>query len=185
MQEKNRIGKLIDAKKQQIYDCSDRIWEFAETRFDVGKSADVLCELLEQEGFTIERGVAHMDHAFVASYGNGSPVIGILAEYDALDNLSQVAGLPEKKYLVEKGNGHGCAHHALGAGAVAGAIGIKDFMEESGLSGTIKLFGCPAEESGYGKAFMARDGVFNGLDAALTWHLGIYRTVPGGLPAVF
>lgn len=172
MQEKNRIGKLIDAKKQQIYDCSDRIWEFAETRFDVGKSADVLCELLEQEGFTIERGVAHMDHAFVASYGNGSPVIGILAEYDALGNLSQVAGLPEKKYLVEKGNGHGCAHHALGAGAVAGAIGVKDFMEESGLSGTIKLFGCPAEESGYGKAFMARDGVFNGLDAALTWHPG-------------
>jgi len=170
MNNKNKIIQLIEGKKQQYYDCSDKIWGYAETRFDVEKSAKELSKLLKNEGFEIEMGLADMDYAFVATFGEGEPQIGILAEYDALGNLSQVADLAEKKPLEGNGNGHGCGHHMLGVGAVAGAVGIKDFMQEQNLKGTIKLFGCPAEESGYGKAFMTRAGVFNGLDAALTWH---------------
>lgn len=172
MEAKNRITEILESKKQIFFDCSDEIWGYAEARFATKRSADAHCRILEQEGFAITRGLAHMENAFVAAYGEGRPVIGILAEYDALGNMSQVADLPEKKYLVEKGNGHGCCHHALGAGALAGAVGIKDYMKENGLQGTIKFFGCPAEESGYGKAFMAKAGVFDGIDVALCWHPG-------------
>lgn len=172
MDAKSRISQLVDEKKKVFFDCNDAIWGYAETRFATKQSADALCRILEEEGFEIQRGIAHMDNAFVAAYGEGRPVIGILAEYDALGNMSQQADVAEKNYLEEGGNGHGCCHHALGAGALAGAVGIKDYLCESGLKGTIKFFGCPAEESGYGKAFMAKDGVFDGIDAALTWHPG-------------
>lgn len=169
---KQRISEIIEDRQQIIFDCSDRIWEYAETRFATKKSADEHCRILESEGFHIDRGVAHMENAFVAAYGEGKPVIGILAEYDALGNMSQIADLAEKKPLIPGENGHGCGHHALGAGALAGAIGIKNYMQESGLKGTIKFFGCPAEESGYGKSFMTKAGVFKDVDAALTWHPG-------------
>ncbi len=172
MEAKQRISEIIESKQQVIVECNDRIWEYAETRFATKKSADEHCRILEEEGFQIERGIAHMENAFVATYGEGMPVIGILAEYDALGNLSQIADVAEKKPLIPGANGHGCCHHALGAGALAGAIGIKNYMQESGLKGTIKFFGCPAEESGYGKAFMTKAGVFSGVDAALTWHPG-------------
>lgn len=170
MQTKKRIIDLIEAKAKTFTDVSDRIWEFAETRFSLAQSADALCAVLAQEGFAVERPVAEMRDAFVATYGKGKPVIGILAEYDALPMLSQVAGLSEEKMLEKNGAGHGCGHNALGAGALAGAIGIKDYMQEKNITGTIKFYGCPAEESGSGKAFMARAGVFAGLDAILTWH---------------
>ena len=170
MQEKQRIIDLIEEKKQIFFDASDKIWEHAEIRFDVPKSASILMDILEKEDFTVEKNIAHMEHAFIGTYGSGEPIIGILAEYDALTNLSQVADLPKKEFLDENGNGHGCGHNALGSGAVAGAVGIKDFMKEENLKGTIKVFGCPAEESGYGKAFMAREGVFDDLDTVLTWH---------------
>jgi aminobenzoyl-glutamate utilization protein B len=111
-----------------------------------------------------------MAHAFIAIWGKGAPRIGILGEYDALPGLSQVAGLPEQKPLVPGGNGHGCGHSALGAGSAAAAVGIKDYMQEQGLSGTVQYYGCPAEESGSGKAYLARSDLFKGLDAALTWH---------------
>jgi len=170
MDAKARIIQLIDDKQQEFIECSDAIWGYAETRFATRQSADAHIRVLENEGFQVVRGVAHMDNAFVATYGTGKPEIGILAEYDALANLSQVADLPEKKYLVDHGSGHGCGHNLLGAGTLAGAVGIKSYMEECGLRGTIKYFGCPAEESGYGKSFMAKFGVFDGIDAALTWH---------------
>lgn len=118
----------------------------------------------------MEKGLANMEHAFVATYGNGAPVIGILAEFDALGNLSQVADCEVPNPLIPGGHGHGCGHNLLGAGALAGAVGMKDYMKQHNLQGTIQLFGCPAEESGYGKAFMARDGIFHHLDIALTWH---------------
>ena len=170
MDPKKEIMELVDAKTKLFTDGNDKVWEFAETRFATEKSANVWCELLENEGFKITRGLANMEHAFVGEYGSGKPVIGILAEYDALGNMSQVADCPVEKQLVKGGNGHGCQHHLLGTGAIAGAVGIKDYMEKHNIPGTIKMFGCPAEESGYGKAFMARDGVFDGLDCALTWH---------------
>lgn len=170
MNNKERICQIIEEKKSLFTGVSDRIWEYAETRFDLQQSADVLCEALIQEGFQIERGCGGMKDAFVATYGSGTPVIGILAEYDALPNMSQEADEPQKKPIIDGDSGHGCGHNALGAGALAGAVGIKTYMQEVTLSGTIKIFGCPAEESGSGKAFMARAGVFDGLDAILTWH---------------
>lgn len=111
-----------------------------------------------------------MDDAFVGVFGEGHPVVGILAEYDALGNMNQKSGCTEKCQTEPGRAGHGCQHNLLGAGAVAGAVGVKTYMEKQGIKGTVKLFGCPAEESGYGKAFMARDGVFDGVDAMLTWH---------------
>ncbi|RBP99073.1 amidohydrolase [Bifidobacterium xylocopae] len=170
MDDKQRIIQIIEDKKQEFIDAADRIWETPETRFAVKESVKPHYEVLEKEGFSIEKGVGHMDYAYVASWGSGHPVIGITGEYDALGGLSQVADLGEHKPLVEGGNGQGCGHNILGMGAVAAGVGIKTFMEEKGLKGTIKVFGCPAEESGYGKAFMARDGVFDGLDMALSWH---------------
>jgi aminobenzoyl-glutamate utilization protein B len=170
MGDKQRIIKLIEGKRAVFTGVSDRIWEFAEIRFALKRSADALCAVLEQEGFRIERGVAGMAHAFVASYGSGGPVIGILGEYDALPAMNQAAGLAEKKAPNPGAPGHGCGHNALGAGALAGAVGIKDYMKEAGLRGTIRYYGCPAEESGSGKAFIARAGLFNDLDAILTWH---------------
>lgn len=170
MSKKARIAELVEGKRSIFTDVSDHVWDYAETRFALKQSADEFCGVLKAEGFVVERGCGGMDDAFIATFGSGKPVIGILAEYDALPNISQVAGLPEKKMLVEGGAGHGCGHNLLGAGALAGAVGIKDYMAENGLAGTVKLFGCPAEESGSGKAFMARAGLFDGLDSILTWH---------------
>lgn len=170
MHDKVLLNKMIDEKQSVFTNLSDQIWNFAETRFALSQSASVFCDAMEKEGFRVTRGLAGMDDAFIAEYGSGSPVIGILAEYDALASLSQKCDVAEEIPLVEGGNGHGCGHHLLGGGAAAGAVGIKDYMEKNNMTGTIKLFGCPAEESGYGKAFMARDGVFDGTDALLTWH---------------
>jgi len=169
-QAKQRITELIEKKQDQFIQAADQIWETPETRFAVEKSVQPFYDILEKEGFHIEKGLADMDHSFVATYGSGKPVIGILAEYDALSNLSQVADLGEQKAAIPGGNGHACGHNLLGTGALAGAVGIKDYMEENNLPGTIKLFGCPAEESGYGKAYMARSGLFDDVDTALSWH---------------
>ncbi|GHT79127.1 amidohydrolase [Spirochaetia bacterium] len=170
MGDKKHLVQLIDEKRALFTGLNDRIWDFAEIRFNLKQSADALCTVLEQEGFRIERGVAGMAHAFVATYGSGGPAIGILGEYDALAGMNQAAGVTEKKAPLPGGSGHGCGHAALGAGAVAAAVGIKDYMKEAKLAGTIKYFGCPAEESGSGKAYLARAGFFRGLDAILSWH---------------
>jgi aminobenzoyl-glutamate utilization protein B len=170
MGDKKQIPGLIDKKAAIFTAMNDRVWECAEIRFGLKNSADAICAVLEREGFTVERGIADMAHAFIAAWGSGAPVIGILGEYDALPGLSQQAGLPEKKPLIAGGSGHGCGHSALCAGSAAAAVGVKDYMQDQGLSGTVKYYGCPAEESGSGKAYLARSGVFKGLDAALTWH---------------
>lgn len=169
--QKKELLQRIDRREDFFTDLADRIWDCAETRFDLRQSADLLCDALEKGGFTVERGVADMPHAFVATYGSGEPVVGILAEYDALSGSSQVCGAFEQRPLEGVTNGHGCGHHILGAGALAAAVGLADLMEsDRSLHGTIKYFGCPAEESGSGKAFMARAGIFDNLDAAFTWH---------------
>jgi aminobenzoyl-glutamate utilization protein B len=168
--DKKKLAALIDAKAGIFTDMSDAVWGHAETRFDLKKSAALLISALEKEGFSVERGVADMEHAFVATFGSGGPVVGILAEYDALSDLSQLSDAIEKKALTPGGNGHGCGHNALGSGALAAAVGLKDFLVSERRGGTIKFFGCPAEESGSGKAFMARAGIFDGTDAMFTWH---------------
>lgn len=170
MHNKNRICEIIDAKSALFTKAADQIWAHAETRFSLPRSADELCQILQAEGFAVQRNLAGMPDAFIATFGSGQPVIAILGEYDALPKLSQVADVAQKTIFEPGKAGHGCGHNLLGAGSLAGAIGIKDYMLETGLSGTIKYFGCPAEESGSGKAFMAREKLFDDLDGILTWH---------------
>ena len=146
-----------------------QIWEFAEVGYKEIKSAALHVQNLKAAGFTVETGVAEIPTAFVASYGSGSPVIGILAEYDALPGLSQTAST-EKNPIAGKNAGHGCGHHLFGTASVSAGIAIKDLMVAGKLKGTIKVYGCPAEEGGSGKVFMVRAGLFNGVDAMIHWH---------------
>ena len=168
--EKKTAVEAIEKKAALIGEVADRIWDYAELSLQEVRSAALYCEVLEKEGFEVKKGICGIETAFSASYGSGRPLIGILAEYDALSGLSQEAGGLERKELTPGGNGHGCGHNLLGAGALAAAIGIKAFLEQSACAGTVILYGCPGEEGGAAKAFMARDGVWRDLDAALTWH---------------
>ena len=165
-----RITGLIDDKRSLYTQISDQIWEFAETRFEEFRSADLLSEAMEKEGFEVKKGIAGLETGFIASYGSGHPVIAILGEYDALAGLSQQASSNKFEPILKNGNGHGCGHNLLGVGSLAAAIAVKDYMKEHKLTGTVRYFGCPAEESGYGKTFMARDGFFKDVDAAFSWH---------------
>jgi len=167
---KQQIADAIDVKAGKMSDVSDKLWDVPEIRFTLKESADLLCAELEKEGFSVQRGVSGMDDAFVAVFGDSGPVLGFLGEYDALPTLSQTAGSMKKEPLSEGAHGHGCGHQALGAGALAAAIGLKDYLVKSGEKAVVKYFGCPGEESGSGKAYMARDDAFDGVDAFLTWH---------------
>jgi len=165
-----KIGELVDSKKELFEQVGDEIWDASEVRFDLKKSADALCKALEDEGFTVKRGVADMCDAFVATYGEGKPVIGLLGEYDALAGLSQKCDINVREPRVQGAGGHGCGHNLLGAATLAGAVAAKDYIKETGLKGTVIYFGCPAEEGGSGKTFMARAGLFKGIDAFLSYH---------------
>lgn len=165
-----RIIEIIESKKDKLTAVSDCIWDNPETAFTEYESVKALCNLLKEEGFTIEEGVAGVKTAFTGKFGSGKPVIGILGEFDALSGLSQISGCAEKKALTAGANGHGCGHHLLGTAGIAAAIAIKDYLESTGKEGTVIFFGCPGEEGGSGKAFMAREGVFDVLDCALSWH---------------
>ena len=164
--------RYIDEKKHIFTGLSDSIWSFAETGYTEYKSAAAIKEVLRQEGFEIEDKLCGIDTAFCGSFGSGKPVIGILAEYDALAAMSQKSGELEQSPEAEGGNGHGCGHNLLGAGSVAAAVAVKEYLKEGNKEGTVILFGCPAEENGSGKAFLARGGAFDSLDAAITWHPG-------------
>jgi aminobenzoyl-glutamate utilization protein B len=148
-----------------------QIWEFAEVGYKEEKSSALLQKTLTDAGFAVVKGVAGIPTAFVATYGSGSPVIGILAEFDALPGLSQKAA-PQKEPVEGKDAGHGCGHHLFGTASVAAAIELKKLMENGLLKGTVKLFGTPAEEGGSGKVYMVREGLFTGVDAMLHWHPG-------------
>jgi len=161
--------KWIEENKDRIVEISDRIWEFAELGLIEFKSSKLLADELEKHGFKVERGVAGMPTAFVATYGEGKPVIGIMGEYDALPGLSQKV-VPWKEPLKPGAPGHGCGHNIHGTSGMAAAIAVKMAMEKYGLKGTIKFFGCPAEENFSGKVFMVRDGVFSDVDAVISHH---------------
>ena len=169
---KQEVFAYIANQEEFIDRVSDEVWDNPETAFEEYVSADVLCKALEDAGFRVERNVAGIKTAFTGTFGSGRPVIGFLGEFDALSGLSQIAGSVEKVPLVEGGNGHGCGHNLLGAGCLAAAIGLKKYLEESGREGTVIYYGCPGEEGGSGKTFMARDGAFDCLDAAIAWHPG-------------
>ena len=166
---------VIEVRKMQNYEellekLNARIWDYAELKFEEHQSAEALKHVMEEHGFSVESGLAGMETAFRATAGKGRPVIGLLAEYDALSGLSQKAGQTKPVPREETENGHGCGHCLLGTAAAGAALMARDYLLETGREGTIVLIGCPAEEGGSGKAYLARAGVFDGLDAALTWH---------------
>ncbi len=169
----------IDEIAQELSELSYKVWEFAEVGLLEEKSAQAESQYLAGHGFTIESNVGGMPTAFVAEWGQGKPIFGFLGEFDALAGLSQEV-LPHKKPVIPGAPGHGCGHNLLGVGALGAAIALKQYFEEHKLPGTVRYYGCPAEETLCGKVFMARAGVFNDLDAAITWHGGQHNSVQMG-----
>ena len=173
--DKQRVIKRLTSLESTYGQIAQKIWNFAEVGYKEKQSSLLLQETLRQAGFQVEAGVADIPTAFVATFGQGKPVIGIMAEYDALPGLSQDS-IPTKRSL--GGNsGHACGHHLFGTGSVAAAIAVKEWMKETGQKGTIKLYGCPAEEGGSGKVYMVRAGLFSQADVMLHWHPNDENTV--------
>ena len=158
----------LDASQEAYAKVALQIWEYAEMGYQEEKSSALLQQILVDAGFTIQKGVAGIPTAFIAEYNNGGPVIAILGEYDALPGLSQKA-LPYK-ISNETRAGHACGHHLFGTASAAAAISLKKFIENNRVKGTIRFYGCPAEEGGSGKVYMTRAGLFNDVDVALHWH---------------
>ena len=164
------ISEKIDSKKGYYAEISNKIWEFAEPRFQEYRSSELLQHVLKQAGFSIKADLAGEKTAFIAEYGSGKPVIAFLGEFDALPGLSQKADAAERIPANTGSCGHGCGHQLIGTGTLASVIALKDFVKEHNLQGTIRYYGCPAEENAGGKAFLVRDGYFNDCDLALCWH---------------
>jgi aminobenzoyl-glutamate utilization protein B len=166
----------IDDNRDSLINAADQVWDFAETLYKEEQSSALLSGMLEEYGFNVQRGVAGIPTAFVAEYGSGGPVIGILGEYDALPGLSQDR-VPYRKPLHAGGNGHGCGHNLFGVACLAAATAVKQAIQAGDVKGTVRFYGCPAEEGGSAKTFMARDGLFNDADVCLTWHPGQFNAV--------
>ncbi len=159
----------IDARYGETEDIAMKLWEWAEVGYQEEKSSGLMQDKLAAAGFKIEKGAAGIPTAFVASWGAEGPVIGVLAEFDALPGINQSAA-PTRAPVDGKGAGHACGHNLFGAGSVSAAIAIKDWLEQSGAPGVIRLYGTPAEEGGSGKVYMVREGLFKDVDFALHWH---------------
>ncbi len=168
------IISWLDENTGAYTGIADRIWEFAEVAWQEYRSAEIQMEHLRKNGFSITENIGGVKTAFSAERGRGKPIIGFLGEYDALPGLSQKT-VPAKEPLVKGGAGHGCGHNLLGTGGMAAAVAVSCWLEENGIEGTVRYYGCPAEEQLLGKTFMARAGVFDDLDAAFNFHPGIYN----------
>ncbi len=178
----NKLSYLsaIDEKADVLDALSDYIWEHPETAFTETKSAAYYIDLLKKEGFEVRENLAGIKTAFSGSFGHGKPVMGFLGEFDALTGLSQEGGALKKAPLPNVECGHGCGHNFLGTGALGAAIAVKRYLEETKAEGTVVFYGCPAEEGGSGKGFMARDGVFDELSFAITWHPAVQTRILEG-----
>ncbi|SFB10584.1 aminobenzoyl-glutamate utilization protein B [Lentibacillus halodurans] len=166
---KKFVEDYIIEHKKWFEQVSEYIYQHPETRFEEYESAEYLAKVCEEQGFIVERNVAGIETAFTATYGTGDPVIAFLGEFDALSGLSQEPNAVSYQPM-ERDIGHGCGHNLLGTGAFAAACATKAYLEKHHIPGTVKFFGCPGEEGGSGKTFMVREGAFEGIDAALTWH---------------
>lgn len=171
---KQAILASIEKHKNELIRLSDQVWAFAESALREKQSATVLADYAAAQGFKVTRGVAEMPTAFIAEYGSGKPIIGIMGEYDALPGLSQKA-LPVKEPLQPGAAGHGCGHNMFGAGSLGAAVAVKELIATGKLKGTVRFYGTPAEEDVGGKIYMARAGLFNDLDVCFDWHPG-YET---------
>lgn len=166
----DRLSQFVEAKAQKFCALSDRVWETAELAFDEVQSCSEHIQALSSEGFRIRQYDDGLETAFVAEYGADGPIIAFLGEYDALPDLSQRESVTSHSPHNINGPGHGCGHNLLGAGSALAAVALKNALELSGLAGRVRYYGCPAEESGSGKCFMARSGYFDDVDAAFCWH---------------
>jgi len=164
------VWRLVDAKRDLLIALSDRVWGMPELCYAERRSAAEHAALLQQEGFRVTTGIAGIPTAVVGEAGSGGPVIALLGEFDALPGLSQEAGVAEARPVEPNGNGHGCGHNLLGAGALLAATAVKDYLAAHGLPGRVRYYGCPAEEGGAAKGFMVRAGAFTDVDIAITWH---------------
>jgi aminobenzoyl-glutamate utilization protein B len=177
--EKQVILQALDSKADTYSECAMKIWDYAEIGYKEEKSTALLQDILTSEGFQMKTGVAGLPTGFIASYGSGSPVVAILAEFDALPGVSQEA-VPFRKEREDGHNvGHACGHHLFGTGGVAAAIEVKNWLDGTQSSGTIRVYGTPAEEGGSGKVYMAREGFFDDVDMAMYWHAGNNNSVRG------
>ncbi|MGE0771526.1 MAG: amidohydrolase [Cyclobacteriaceae bacterium] len=168
---KQDVIKSIDSKFDQYSNIAQQIWGFAEVGFQETQSSNLLQKTLSDAGFKIERGVAGMPTAFIANYGEGKPVIGILGEFDALPGVAQAAE-PERKAIEGQAAGHACGHHLFGTASAAAAIAVKEWLIANNKTGMVRYYGTPAEEGGSGKVYMVREGLFKDVDAVLHWHPG-------------
>ena len=168
--QKKTILNSLEKESKKYGKIAHQIWEYAEMGYLEEKSSALLQKTLSDAGFTITKGVAGIPTAFIAEYGSGTPVIALLGEYDALPGLSQKA-IPAKSSAGGLA-GHACGHHLFGTASAAAAIAAKDWMEAKGKNGTIRFYGCPAEEGGSGKVYLVREGLFEDVDVALHWHPG-------------
>ena len=166
---KNQFQESIDDRAEQFETIAKSIWDWAEMGYQEEKSSSLLQQTLKEEGFSIQAGVAGLPTAFIAEYGSGSPIIGILAEFDALPGISQQVATVRKP-IPNKDGGHACGHHLFGTASTAAAITIKNYLNKTKTKGTIRLYGTPAEEGGSGKVYMVRSGLFDDVDIVLDWH---------------
>ncbi len=166
---KQAILASVENHEADLIKISDEIWKLAETAFDENQSSELLADYAEKQGFKVERGVAGMPTAFVATYGSGKPVIGVLGEFDALPGISQKAQ-PTKDPLNERAAGHGCGHNLFGSASLGAAIAVKELIESGKIKGTVKFFGTPSEEKYFGKIWMVREGLWNDVDINISWH---------------
>ena len=157
---KQFVTDFIDRTQATYAETALKIWDLAEVGYQEIESSELLQEHLRSAGFDVESGVAGMPTAFVASYGSGRPIVGILAEFDALPGINQDA-VPTRRPVEGKGAGHACGHHLFGTGSTAAALAVKEWMEMTGAQGTLRVYGTPAEEGGSGKVYMVRDGLFD------------------------
>jgi aminobenzoyl-glutamate utilization protein B len=165
------VASFLDARQERLTEVAMEIWELAELGYMETRSAALLAGELEAHGFTVEQGVAGIPTAFVASYGSGEPVIGIMGEFDALPGINQDR-VPVRQPIEGKSAGHACGHHLFGTASAAAAIGAAEWLERTGHQGTIRFYGTPAEEGGSGKVYMVREGLFDDVAVVLQWHAG-------------
>ncbi|MCH4031302.1 MAG: amidohydrolase [Lachnospiraceae bacterium] len=167
----------VDEIAERLCSMSDALWDHPQVKFQETYAAELFETKLQEEGFAVRKGLGGIPTAFSGTFGSGRPVIGLLGEFDALPGMSQEPGILEKKAVQEGAPGHGCGHNLLGVGAFGAAVAVKRYLQQNHLPGTVVFFGCPAEEGGSGKGFMARAHVFDDVDAAFTWHPGEVNSV--------
>ena len=180
IQNEEHIWKLVDAKREEFIELSDRVFGTPETLYNEFSSVKEHIATLEIEGFKITKDVCGMPTAVIGEAGDEGPVIAILGEFDALPGLSQEPGVANHSPILDGGNGHGCGHNLLGSAALLAATAVKDWLAETGIKARVRYYGCPAEEGGAAKTYMARDGLFDDVSAAISWHPSTFNAVQHG-----